>query len=91
MLGFAVPSKNGKACLIQLIHQGALRVPDQAARLSRWDGCFIRLLDGMLQAGALESTGGDYQLRIPTRIRALSVNLPSPDLPLGSDGAQLHY
>jgi hypothetical protein len=45
----------------------------------------------MLQAGALagaDLTNGDYQLRIPTRIRALSVGLPGPGLPLGSDGAR---
>ena len=60
-----------------------------ACACCRWDGCFIRLLDGMLQAGALAGAdmSDDYQLRIPTRIRALSIGNPSPGLPLGSDGA----
>ena len=50
----------------------------------RWDGCFIRLLDGMLQAGALGSA--DYNLRIPTKIRHLAILDPSPALPAGSQG-----
>ena len=49
----------------------------------RWDGCFIRLLDGMLQAGALGSS--DYQLRIPTKIRQLEILDPKPALPAGSE------
>ncbi len=49
----------------------------------RWDGCFIRLLDGMLQAGALGSS--DYQLRIPTKIRQLDILDPKPALPAGSE------
>ena len=52
---------------------------------ARWDACFIRLLDGMLQAGALGSS--DYQLRIPTKIRHLEIIDPSPALPTGSEGA----
>jgi hypothetical protein len=52
----------------------------------RWDGCFIRLLDGMLQAGALGSS--DYQLRIPTKIRHLEIFDASPPLPAGSQGAR---
>ena len=49
----------------------------------RWDGCFIRLLDGMLQAGALGSS--DYQLRIPTKIRQLDILDAKPALPAGSE------
>jgi hypothetical protein len=47
----------------------------------------VRLLDGMLQAGALEGARADYSLHIPTRIRDLRVAVPSPVLPLGSEGA----
>ncbi len=50
----------------------------------RWDGCFIRLLDGMLQAGALGSA--DYNLRIPTKIRHLAILDSSPAIPAGSQG-----
>ena len=53
-------------------------------RRCRWDGCFIRLLDGMLQAGALGSS--DYQLRIPTKIRHLEILDANPPLPAGSQG-----
>ena len=49
----------------------------------RWDNCFIRLLDGMLQAGALGST--DYQLRIPTKIRQIEILDAKPRLPSGSE------
>ncbi len=55
----------------------------------RWDGCFIRLLDGMLQAGALIATAtSDFELRIPTKIRHLAIKVPGPELPIGSEGAQ---
>ena len=57
--------------------------------LNRWDGCFIRLLDGMLQAGALGSS--DYQLRIPTKIRHLEILNAKPALPAGSEGALHGY
>ncbi len=53
----------------------------------RWDGCFIRLLDGMLQAGALGST--DYQLRIPTKIRHLEILDAKPAMPAGSESESL--
>ena len=53
----------------------------------RWDGCFIRLLDGMLQAGALNLVGPDHKLRIPTAIRHLAISLPGPALLPGSEGA----
>ena len=52
----------------------------------RWDGCFIRLLDGMLQTGALNLVGSDYKLRIPTAIRHLAISLPGPDMLPGSEG-----
>jgi hypothetical protein len=55
--------------------------------LDRWDGCFIRLLDGMFQAGALVATvTSDFELRIPTKIHHLLIKLPGPELPLGSEG-----
>ena len=53
----------------------------------RWDNCFIRLLDGMLQAGALGST--DYQLRIPTKIRQIEILDAKPQLPSGSESELL--
>ena len=57
--------------------------------VSRWDGCFIRLLDGMLQAGALTATATttDFELKIPTKICHLAVKVPGPELPIGSEGA----
>ncbi|EIE23140.1 hypothetical protein COCSUDRAFT_47508 [Coccomyxa subellipsoidea C-169] len=55
---------------------------DGKAVVLRWDGCFIRLLDGMLQAGALGSA--DYNLRIPTKIRHLAILDSSPAIPAGS-------
>jgi hypothetical protein len=59
---------------------------DGRASLLRWDGCFVRLLDGLLQASALDPAGCGYQLRIPTRIRRLAVTAPSPALLPGADG-----
>ncbi len=40
--------------------------------LRRWDKCWIRLLDGMLQLSVAGTR--DYELRIPTRIRAIVIN-----------------
>ena len=43
----------------------------------RWDNCFIRLLDGMLQVlGFADADGGDHALRIPVRIRHLEIGAP---------------
>ena len=56
--------------------------------MRRWDGCFIRLLDGMLQAGAHNVAWSDFGLRIPTRIRRLDIAVPGPALLPGSEGAQ---
>ena len=39
---------------------------------SRWDKCWIRLLDGMLQLSVAGTR--DYELRIPTRIRSIVIN-----------------
>ena len=38
----------------------------------RWDKCWIRLLDGMLQLSVAGTR--DYELRIPTRIRSIVIN-----------------
>ena len=38
----------------------------------RWDKCWIRLLDGMLQLSVAGTR--DYELRIPTRIRSMVIN-----------------
>lgn len=54
----------------------------------RWDACFIRLLDGLLQAGALNSP--DTQLRVPTGIRRLLIKDPSPAAIAGSEGQRLY-
>ena len=44
----------------------------------RWDDCFIRLLDGMLQVvGFTDKTLQDAMLKIPTRIR--SIRIPHPE------------
>ena len=51
----------------------------------RWDACFIRLLDGLLQAGALNAT--DTQLRVPTGIRRLVIKDANPAPITGSEGA----
>ena len=40
--------------------------------LCRWDGCWIRLLDGMLQLSVAGTR--DYELRVPTRIRSIVIN-----------------
>ena len=40
--------------------------------LCRWDKCWIRLLDGMLQLSVAGTR--DYELRIPTRIRSIVIN-----------------
>jgi fatty acid synthase len=55
----------------------------------RWDGCFIRLLDGMLQASSLGNSA-DYTLRIPTKIRHLAILDASPAIPAGSQGGALY-
>ena len=60
---------------------------ERALRIRRWDACFIRLLDGMLQAGAMNITLTDTQLRIPTGIRRLAILDPSPMAATGSEGA----
>ena len=45
----------------------------------RWDQCWIRLLDGMLQLSVAGTR--DYELRIPTRIRSIVIKSPegTPD------------
>ncbi|KAK9904717.1 hypothetical protein WJX75_001194 [Coccomyxa subellipsoidea] len=43
-----------------------------AAAMMRWDQCWIRLLDGMLQLSVAGTR--DYELRIPTRIRSILIN-----------------
>ena len=46
--------------------------------LCRWDDCFIRLLDGMLQVvGFTDKSLQDNMLKIPTRIR--SITIPHPE------------
>ena len=54
--------------------------------LRRWDDCFIRLLDGMLQVvGFTDKALQDNMLKIPTRIRAICIphpeGSPLPALP----------
>ncbi|CAK0731645.1 hypothetical protein CVIRNUC_000023 [Coccomyxa viridis] len=50
---------------------------DTEAQL-RWDDCFIRLLDGMLQVvGFTDKSLQDNMLKIPTRIR--SITIPHPE------------
>ena len=44
----------------------------QLGCLCRWDGCWIRLLDGMLQLSVAGTR--DYELRVPTRIRSIVIN-----------------
>ena len=44
----------------------------QPEYLCRWDGCWIRLLDGMLQLSVAGTR--DYELRVPTRIRSIVIN-----------------
>ncbi|EIE19938.1 hypothetical protein COCSUDRAFT_44339 [Coccomyxa subellipsoidea C-169] len=58
---------------------------DGSAAVLRWDACFIRLLDGLLQAGALNAT--DTQLRVPTGIRRLLIKDANPASITGSEGA----
>ena len=56
----------------------------QGSAWCRWDACFIRLLDGLLQAGALNAL--DTSLRVPTAIRRLEILNPIPLVPAGSEG-----
>ena len=45
----------------------------------RWDDCFIRLLDGMLQVvGFTDKSLQDNMLKVPTRIR--SITIPHPEV-----------
>jgi hypothetical protein len=60
----------------------------QALSVGRWTGCWVRLLDGLLQVGWLEA--GSARLRLPTRIRRLSIPAPSLAPAPGSEGAALH-
>ena len=49
----------------------------QPCAAHRWDQCFIRLLDGMLQVvGFAGACDGDFALRIPVRIRGISITEP---------------
>ena len=48
------------------------QIPDLGRCLIRWDQCWIRLLDGMLQLSVAGTR--DYELRIPTRIRSILIN-----------------
>ncbi|CAL8464659.1 g4194 [Coccomyxa elongata] len=52
---------------------------NDAAAMMRWDQCWVRLLDGMLQLSVAGTR--DYELRIPTRIRSILINCAagSPD------------
>ena len=51
--------------------------PHDAVGLRRWDNCFIRLLDGMLQvAGFAGSDSFEHSLRIPVRIRQIEIRAP---------------
>ncbi|KAK9916399.1 hypothetical protein WJX75_002178 [Coccomyxa subellipsoidea] len=58
---------------------------DGSAAVLKWDACFIRLLDGLLQAGALNAT--DTQLRVPTGIRRLVIKDANPAPITGSEVA----
>jgi hypothetical protein len=49
-----------------VLKNGALRV-----WMVRWDRCWIRLLDGMLQLSVAGTR--DYELRIPTKIRSIVI------------------
>ena len=50
---------------------------DDFAILCRWDDCFIRLLDGMLQVvGFTDKSLQDNMLKIPTRIRSITIAHP---------------
>lgn len=57
---------------------------DKVSNACRWDGCFIRFLDGMLQSSALGST--DYQLRIPVRLRHVAISNAAPANKPGTSG-----
>ena len=48
---------------------------ERAARACRWDECWIRLLDGMLQLSFSDS--GDCQLRRPVRVRSITIRQPA--------------
>ena len=50
----------------------------------RWDACFIRFLDGLLQTTGL--CHADHQLRIPVRLREVLVHDPAPAVDVESSG-----
>ena len=63
---------------------------DRAASLvvwCRWDKCWIRFLDGMLQTSILHSP--DFQLRIPVGLRHVAILDAATPLPAASAGTFL--
>ena len=64
--------------LRDMVHRVTVCCPDRPCEcLNRWDQCFIRLLDGMLQVvGFAGASDGDFALRIPVKIRAISIIEP---------------
>ena len=53
----------------------------------RWNGCFIRFLDGLLQATAYTHlAGADRALRVPVHIRSLVIKQPGTKRSIGSLG-----
>ena len=75
-------------------HERVLRIAKHAAAHgegpcaahARWDGNYITFLDGLLQASVMKGLSTATVLRIPTRIRHLTINVPGPTFPLGSEG-----
>ena len=67
-----------------LVHGQVQRSWVPTYSMCRWDGCFIRFLDGMLQTSALGST--DYQLRIPVRLRHVAILDAAPIIPVEGPG-----
>lgn len=59
-------------------------------RICRWDGDFIRFLDGLLQVAGFSKIPETYQLRLPVEIRQVDILLPSPALKPGRPGIFEH-
>lgn len=66
------------------------RVLDWQFYACRWDGDFIRYLDGLLQVAGFSRIPETYQLRLPVEIRQVEIVLPSPALKAGRSGIFRH-
>ena len=60
---------------------------DNNELFARWDACWVRLLDGLLQAGWVQA--GSENMRLPTRIRRLAIPAPCTAPAAGAEGVPI--